>query len=142
MLRFVLYFCVVFITGCSGNLLSKFQETTQSNIWENFTEKLPRAIKPYRIDIVQGNYITRDMVKKLEKGHSKNRVVEVLGTPLINDPFRENRWDYVFYVFRGNGEKESRVFTVEFVNDSLSNWDGDPIDEDVGQYLLPSRTLR
>ena len=111
-------------------------------MWESFVKKLPSNFKPYKADIVQGNYVTSEMVSRLKKGQSKMQVLENLGTPLLVDPFRDNRWDYIFYVYRGNGSTESRSFTIVFLDNSLSNWFGDPIDKESGQYILPSRSSK
>ena len=50
----------------------------------------------YRMDIQQGNVITADMLTRLEPRMTKRKVRFVLGTPLISDPFNDNRWDYVY----------------------------------------------
>ena len=44
----------------------------------------------------QGNVVTQDSVSKLKKGMTKSEVRQVLGTPLLMDPFHGNRWDYFF----------------------------------------------
>lgn len=51
---------------------------------------------PYRMEIQQGNYLTQEVVSQLKPGMTKDQVRFVLGTPLINDIFHEDRWDYVF----------------------------------------------
>ena len=49
-------------------------------------------LKPYKIDIQQGNYVTQDMIAKLQPGMSRSQVRFALGTPLIVDPFRTDDW--------------------------------------------------
>jgi outer membrane protein assembly factor BamE len=59
----------------------------------------------------------------------------ILGTPLLEDPFDQSRWDYP-YVKR-NGQKvlsESKL-TVYFDGDSLMRFDTDLEDEDLPQEL-------
>ena len=70
--------------------------------------------EPYRFDIPQGNYITADAVALIKVGMSREQVRAVLGTPLIVDAFRTNRWDYVFHYLHANGKSESRRAAVLF----------------------------
>lgn len=75
----------------------------------------------YKIDVQQGNVVTEEMVEKLKPGMTKSQVLFVLGSPLIIDAFRDNRWDYV-YLFRKKGELvEQKRMTVFFENDVLVN---------------------
>ena len=54
------------------------------------------TLTPYKIDVQQGNYVTQDMVEKLKPGMTRSQVKFLLGTPLVVDPFRNDRWDYVY----------------------------------------------
>lgn len=79
----------------------------------------------YRIDVEQGNIVTEEMVAQLKPGMSRRQVRFILGTPLLEDPFNQSRWDYP-YVKR-NGLKvlsESRL-TVYFDGDNLVRYEGD-----------------
>ena len=81
----------------------------------------------YKIDVEQGNIVTQDMVDQLKPGMSRRQVRFILGTPLVEDTFNENRWDYI-YVKR-NGLKvlsESRL-TVIFDGDTLAEVTGDAL---------------
>jgi outer membrane protein assembly factor BamE len=72
-------------------------------------------LAPYRMEIQQGNYITQEAVSQLKPGMTKEQVRFVLGTPLINDIFHENRWDYVFMLTRNRSSPlEERRLTVFF----------------------------
>ena len=53
------------------------------------------ALTPYKLPIQQGNIVSSEAVAKLKSGMSKNQVAQALGTPLLNDLFHANRWDYV-----------------------------------------------
>ena len=57
----------------------------------------------YKIAIPQGNIITQDMVDQLRPGMSKRQVIFVMGTPLVRDPFFQDRWDYVYSFQPGGG---------------------------------------
>lgn len=79
----------------------------------------------YRMDIQQGNVVTQEMVAKLEPGMTRSQVRFALGTPLVVDPFREDRWDYV-YVYMKRGEVvERRRLVIVFKDDKLARIDGD-----------------
>ena len=86
----------------------------------------------YKINVEQGNIVTQEMVDQLKPGMNRRQVRFVLGTPLIEDTFNQNRWDYL-YVKR-NGMKvlnESRL-TVEFDGDTLVRIYGDLVPPDWG----------
>ena len=105
-------------------------------------ENPPSWLTPYRTDIGQGNYISQSMADRLRKGMSRNQVRAILGTPLLVDPFRANRWDYVFEIRRGDGRKERRRFWVIFEQDALASWDGDPLPTEGSEEILPARPAR
>ncbi len=54
------------------------------------------ACSVHKIDIQQGNVITREMMETLTPGMDKRRVQLAIGSPMIQDPFHPNRWDYVY----------------------------------------------
>ncbi|MBU1664607.1 MAG: outer membrane protein assembly factor BamE [Gammaproteobacteria bacterium] len=84
-------------------------------------------ISPYKADIQQGNAISQDMLARLKPGMTPSQVRFVLGTPLLVDPFRNNRWDYVYRLERGGRLIESRRVTVVFENDKLKGIEGDVV---------------
>ncbi|MEQ1720590.1 MAG: outer membrane protein assembly factor BamE [Nitrosomonas sp.] len=76
---------------------------------------------PYRIDVQQGNVVTDEMIEMLKPGMTKSQVLFVMGSPLIVDAFRENRWDYV-YIFRDKGKlSEQKRLTILFENELLTS---------------------
>ncbi len=81
----------------------------------------------YKIDINQGNFITRDLVEKLKVGQTKSQVRIILGTPLVADAFHANRWDYVYRFESGGRVLEERKFTVLFQDDTLTKWGDDEL---------------
>ena len=82
-------------------------------------------LKPYKIEVQQGNYVTQDMIAKLQPGMSRNQVRFALGTPLIVDPFRTDRWDYVYTLAKRGVLTEQRTVTVVFRGDVLDRIEGD-----------------
>jgi outer membrane protein assembly factor BamE len=76
---------------------------------------VPRIVNEYRIDVQQGNVLTQEMVSQLRPGLSKDQVRFILGTPVLMDMFHANRWDYFYWLKKGNsGEIETRRFSVFF----------------------------
>ena len=84
-------------------------------------------LKPYKIDIQQGNYVTQDMISKLQPGMSRSQVRFALGTPLIVDPFRTDRWDYAYTSSKQGVLTEQRTVTVVFRGDVLDRIEGDVV---------------
>ncbi len=79
----------------------------------------------YRIDIHQGNIITQEMVDQLKPGMTKRQVAFIMGTPLLEDAFHDNRWDYVYSDEPGGGERLEKKFTALFDGDELVGVEGD-----------------
>ena len=52
----------------------------------------------YRASISQGNLIKQEDLDQVEVGMTRNQVRFLLGTPLIDDPFHQQRWDYVYFI--------------------------------------------
>jgi outer membrane protein assembly factor BamE len=91
------------------------------------SNRLVRAITPYKIDIVQGNFVSREQAEALKPGMSRTQVRDILGTPLLADVFHANRWDYVFTFKRQGVEPQSRRVTVFFQGDALDKIDADTL---------------
>jgi outer membrane protein assembly factor BamE len=72
---------------------------------------------PYRPDIQQGNFVSKEMLAQLKPGMTRDQVRFVMGSPLLNDIFHENRWDYPFRYARGNGELTTSSVVVYFDKD-------------------------
>ncbi len=82
-------------------------------------------IKPHKIDIPQGNVLTQEMLDKLKPGMTPSQVRFILGTPLIVDPFHNNRWDYVYRLEKEGKLLENRRITVIFEDERLKLLQGD-----------------
>ncbi len=81
---------------------------------------------PYKIDIDQGNRISQAQVQQLSLGMSKEEVTFLLGTPLLNDPFNLNRWDYMQYHKTGRtGEVKEGILILTFENNILTQIDNE-----------------
>ncbi len=71
-------------------------------------------LTPHTIDVQQGNYVTQDVVDKLQPGMTRAQVRFLLGTPLIADMFHADRWDYLYTYRSGDKLTESRQLSVLF----------------------------
>ena len=100
--------CSVFLTGCGSTV---------------------PIVKPFKMDIQQGNVVTSKMLLQLKPGMTKSQVKFIMGTPLIVDSFHSNRWDY-FYQMRQAGKiKEQRRVILDFENELLARVRGDVVPE-------------
>ena len=81
------------------------------------TDSLFGFITPYRIDIVQGNAITKEQAALVKPGLSRLQVRDILGTPMLIDPFHADRWDYIFTLRRPGTEPQRRSVVVTFEKD-------------------------
>jgi outer membrane protein assembly factor BamE len=85
------------------------------------------TIKPYKMDVQQGNVVTPKMMMQLRPGMTKSQVRFIMGTPLLVDAFHTDRWDY-FYQMRKEGKIiEQRRVILEFEGDSLTRVRGDVV---------------
>lgn len=102
--------------------------TAACSTYDNTSRKVANAITPYRINIVQGNFVSREAAAQLREGMTRDQVKFLLGTPLLTDVFHGNRWDYVFSFRRGNTPVvQQRRYTVFFDNDKLVKFGGDEL---------------
>jgi outer membrane protein assembly factor BamE len=82
-------------------------------------------ITPYKVDVIQGNFISSEQVGQLRPGLTRDQVKAVLGTPLMASLFHADRWDYVFTLKRQGVAPQSFKYTVFFKGDQLERFEGD-----------------
>jgi outer membrane protein assembly factor BamE len=87
--------------------------------------KVTDSITPYRVEVVQGNFVSKEQVEQLKPGLSRQQVRELLGTPLVTDIFHAERWDYIFTLRRQGVPDQARRLTLYFKGDALERFDGD-----------------
>ena len=69
----------------------------------------------YEVDVQQGNKLEPQDVEAVKVGMTRNQVRYILGTPVVTDLFREERWDYIYYYRAGRSkEPECRWMIVWF----------------------------
>ncbi|MCC5812598.1 MAG: outer membrane protein assembly factor BamE [Ectothiorhodospiraceae bacterium] len=79
----------------------------------------------YQPDVQQGNIITEDMVSQLRPGMTKRQVRYVMGSPAIEDMFRNNRWDYIHTQQAGGGGEPQRLTVLFDDSERLVDLQGD-----------------
>lgn len=104
---------VALTAACSSS------DTTRSGLFE-----------PYRTDLPQGNYVTREMLEQVRVGSQAAEVRRALGTPLLVDGFLPNRWNYVFRFRHPNGRVDQRHVSIVFDDDGrVARIDADDLPE-------------
>jgi outer membrane protein assembly factor BamE len=83
------------------------------------------ACSIHKINIQQGNIIEDEQLEKLHVGMKRQQVVRLLGTPLVQDPFRQDRWDYVYYFKPANKTADLYQLVLFFEGDHLINFSTD-----------------
>lgn len=81
-------------------------------------DRVAGALTPYRVEIVQGNAVTREQVALVKPGMDRQQVRDILGTAMLASPFHADRWDYVFTI-RRQGTPEQRRHVVAYFADDL-----------------------
>lgn len=108
---------LVLLTACAGT----------GNVSLSKPETLFGLLEPYRIDVVQGNVVTQEIMAQIQPGLGRMQVREILGTPLLADPFHLDRWDYVFTIRRQGVADQRRRVSVFFKNDAVERFDTEPL---------------
>ena len=107
------------------------------------TDSFLGFITPYRIDIVQGNAVTREQVALVRPGMSRAQVREILGSPMLTDAFHAERWDFPFSIRRPGTAVQQRNVVAWFDGDALKRLDvpdGLPTEDEFVAAIAPLRT--
>ena len=73
----------------------------------------------YQATLSQGNLLDQEDVDQLEVGLTRNQVRFLLGTPMIDDPFHEGRWDYVYFLRVGREQARFKRWVSVFFEDQI-----------------------
>lgn len=92
---------------------------------DGMTQRFAGSLAPYKVEVVQGNFVSREQVEALKPGMSRTQVRDVLGTPLVTSVFHADRWDYVFTLKRQGVDPQARRLSVFFKGDVLERFEGD-----------------
>jgi len=93
--------------------------------FDNVSNRLVGSITPYKVEVVQGNFVSKEQVEAIKPGMSRQQVRDILGTPLVSSVFHADRWDYVFTLKRQGVEPQQRKLTVFFNGNLLDRFEGD-----------------
>ena len=80
---------------------------------------------PYKVDVAQGNFVSKEQINALKLGMPRAQVMDILGTPLLVSVFHADRWEYVFTLKRQGVETKPYKLTVHFKGDALEKIDGE-----------------
>ena len=79
----------------------------------------------YTIDIQQGNIIDQSMIDQLRPGMNKRQVLYIMGSPMLDDVFHKNRWDYLYSDKHAGEDRVQKQITLFFDNDQIVGIQGD-----------------
>jgi outer membrane protein assembly factor BamE len=79
----------------------------------------------YKVDVYQGNLLETKNVDQLKAGQTKRQVYALLGTPAVQDPFHQSRWDYLATVSKRGRDTEIKNLVLTFDGDILASIEGD-----------------
>ncbi len=93
--------------------------------FDSATNRLVGVVTPYKVAVVQGNFVSREQVQALQPGMGRQQVRDILGTPLVTSVFHGDRWEYVFTLKRPGVDVQTRKLTVFFEGDTFVRAEGD-----------------
>ncbi len=96
------------------------------------------VVRPYQIEVRQGNALTQDMLSRLSPGMTREQVRFVMGSPMLVSIFHKDRWDYVYQVSGDRKPLERRAVTLFFEGDKLARVEGDVVAASGTQEVAPS----
>jgi outer membrane protein assembly factor BamE len=74
----------------------------------------------HKMEIQQGNIVSRERLALVKPGMEPQQVRYALGSPLIQDPFHPDRWDYYYRLTRNGEEELNYRVTLQFVQGKLA----------------------
>ncbi len=91
------------------------------------TRSFAGRLTPYQVEVVQGNFVSREQAALLQPGMTRLQVRDLLGSPLVSSVFHADRWDYVFTLKRSGQAVQSRRLSVFFKGDALVRHEADEL---------------
>lgn len=68
----------------------------------------------FRIDVQQGNLLEDDDIDAVQMGMTRSQIRFVLGTPMVEDAFHHDRWDYIYYFRKGRSKVADRRWVIVY----------------------------
>lgn len=96
----------------------------------------------YRQDVNQGNLVEQESVDLLKPGMTKRQVALIMGTPSIESPFDQDRWDYASSFSRRGKDPEVKNLTLVFEAGALLRIEGDYFPQRNEEMLESSRQIK
>jgi outer membrane protein assembly factor BamE len=75
----------------------------------------------------QGNIIDDRAVAQLHQGMSKMQVATLMGTPVLENAFAPDRWDFVYSHYRNDKIRRQHHVTLYFTGDRLAKIEISPV---------------
>lgn len=91
--------------------------------WVGHNDRFAYVVPLYRVEIVQGNVVTKEQAALVKPGMTRDQVRAVIGSPLLTDPFHADRWDYLFTIRRQGTEPQLRKLVAHFKGDVLERFE-------------------
>jgi len=110
-----------------GLLLTVSASLLACSSLDSASNRIAGLVTPYKIDIVQGNFVSKEQAAAVKPGMSRAQVRDILGTPLLTSVFHADRWDYVFTFKRQGLAPQARKVTVFFKGDALDRIEADTL---------------
>ena len=111
--------------------------------FNNATGRIGSLVTPYKVEVVQGNFVAKEQKEALQPGMPRAQVRDILGSPLVTSAFHADRWDYAFTIRRQGQEPQLRKLTVFFKGDEMLKVESDdlPTEQDFVASLSEGRKL-
>ena len=97
------------------------------NSIDGAAHRVANVITPYKVEVVQGNFVSQEQAAALQPGMTREQVRMILGTPLVSSLFHADRWDYVFTIRRKGITQEPKHLAVFFKNGVFERSEGDAL---------------
>jgi len=123
------FFTLVFVllSGCSTST-TKIPELPKIKMPSWLVFSMPE-IELYKPTITEGSDLDIESVKKIKIGMTKDTVINLIGTPSINDPFHQDQWDYIHHSSIGGERIAHYRLTLIFSGNFLAEIDSSGLDE-------------
>lgn len=87
--------------------------------WVGHDDRFAYVVPLYKVEIVQGNVVTKEQAERVKPGMSREQVRDLLGSPMVADAFHADRWDYVFTIRRQGAAPQARKIVARFDGERL-----------------------
>ena len=93
--------------------------------FDQASNRVAAIVTPYQVEVVQGNFISAEQARALQKGMTRTQVRDILGSPLLASMFHADRWDYVFTIRRKGVDLPPKRLAVFFKDGVFVRSEGD-----------------